>query len=100
MMTAMTSECFAFDSPATYQICVHGAIAVEWADRLQGLVIRVIASEGGSPTTLLTGELLDQAALMGVLNTLYNLHLTLLLVNRLGEANEAGAREFDPRRAG
>jgi hypothetical protein len=44
MMTTMTPECYAFDSPATYQICVQGAIAVEWTNRLQGMVIRVIAS--------------------------------------------------------
>jgi hypothetical protein len=31
----------------------------------------------------LEGELSDQAALAGVLNTLYELHLTLLSVNRL-----------------
>jgi hypothetical protein len=36
------------------------------------------------PVTTLSGELSDQAALCGVLNTLYELHLPLLTVKRLG----------------
>ena len=36
-----------------------------------------------SPTTTLDGELSDQAALAGVLNTIYELHLPLLSVKRL-----------------
>jgi hypothetical protein len=33
--------------------------------------------------TALEGELMDQAALAGVLNTLYELHLPVFSVNRL-----------------
>ena len=36
-----------------------------------------------SPVTTLLGELSDQAALAGVINTLYELHLPLLTVKRL-----------------
>jgi hypothetical protein len=45
---------------------------------------------GGERTdeTLLQGELCDQGALLGVLNTLYGLHLPLLLVERLPAAHE------------
>jgi hypothetical protein len=35
--------------------------------------------------TTLVGTVVDQAALSGVLNTLYELHLTLLSVEFLGE---------------
>jgi len=35
------------------------------------------------PVTTLSGELGDQAALAGVLNMLYELHLTVLSVKRL-----------------
>jgi hypothetical protein len=37
------------------------------------------------PVTLLVGPLIDQAALSGVLNTLYELHLPLLSVENLDE---------------
>jgi len=39
--------------------------------------------EAGPPATTLSGELCDQAALAGVLNMLYELHLTVLSVKRL-----------------
>jgi hypothetical protein len=40
--------------------------------------------ESEAPTTALRGRLLDQAALLGVLNALYGLHLPLLSVEHLG----------------
>jgi hypothetical protein len=39
--------------------------------------------ETAPPVTTLRGELGDQAALAGVLNTLYEMHLTVLSVKRL-----------------
>jgi hypothetical protein len=39
--------------------------------------------EAEPPVTTLLGELSDQAALAGVLNTLYELHLLVLSVDRL-----------------
>jgi hypothetical protein len=37
-----------------------------------------------APVTTLSGRLPDQAALLGVLNTLYDLHLPLLSMEYLG----------------
>jgi hypothetical protein len=74
---------FAFDLPANYQICVQGRIDPNWSDRFEGMSIS-LANEGpGSPFTTLEGELHDQVALAGILNTLYELHLPVLLVMRL-----------------
>jgi len=72
-----------FDCPATYQIAVEGRIALTWSDRLEGMTIHQAAEAAESPVTTLEGELSDQAALAGVLNTLYELHLPVLSVNRL-----------------
>jgi hypothetical protein len=36
------------------------------------------------PVTTLTGLLRDQGALAGVLETLYEMHLTLISVNKMG----------------
>ena len=41
------------------------------------------SSEAAPPVTTLFGDLPDQAALAGVLNTLYDLHLAVLSVERL-----------------
>ena len=79
-------ETIYFDRPATYRIIVQGAIAPEWSDRLEGLAIHSGPSETNGPITTLEGELSDQAALAGVLNTIYNLHLLVLSVECLNIA--------------
>ena len=72
-----------FDLPATYQITVEGRIDPNWSDRMEGMTICQSMSETGSPITTLEGQLGDQAALAGVLNTLYELHLPVLSVKRI-----------------
>lgn len=72
-----------FDQPAIYQISIEGKIDPIWSERLGGMTIGHATVEASRPVTTLEGELTDQAALAGVLNTLYDLHLTLLEVKRL-----------------
>jgi hypothetical protein len=73
-----------FDSPAPYQIVVQGRIDATWSDCLEGMKICRAAEILDSPvTTSLEGELSDQAALAGVLNTLYELHLPVISVKRM-----------------
>jgi hypothetical protein len=69
-----------FDRPAIYQIKVQGKIDPNWSDLLQGMTIWVTKEEGEPSITTLEGELSDQAALAGVLNTIYELHLPVLSV--------------------
>ena len=71
-----------FDGPATYRIGVKGRIPPKWRDRLEGMAV----TEGptaDSPVTTLVGELADQAALAGVLSTLFQLHLSVVSVECL-----------------
>ncbi len=72
-----------FDGPAAYQITVRGLIAPAWSGRLEGMTINRLVLDDGTIFTVLTGELTDQAALSGVLNSLYELHLPLIAVNKL-----------------
>jgi len=74
---------YAFDCRAVYRIRVQGTLDASWSDRLGGMAISLETSEEGDPTTLLMGELRDQASLAGVLSTLYALHCPVLLVERL-----------------
>jgi hypothetical protein len=83
MNTLPSSGEFTFDDPATYQIRVQGRLKASWSDRLEGMTISLTAPEVGLPETTLEGELPDQAALAGVLNTLYELHLPVLEVKCL-----------------
>jgi len=72
-----------FDCPAIYQICVQGQIDKTWSDRMEGMTINLATAQANPPLTTLEGELSDQAALAGVLNTIYELHLTLISVKRI-----------------
>ena len=67
------------DRPAFYHIEVQGELRSTWSDYLGGLNISV-NYEQGTHYTILEGELLDQAALMGVIDSLYNMGFPLLMV--------------------
>ncbi len=70
------------DQPAFYRIRIEGRLDPSWSDRMAGMVIE--ANEAGTaPVTILTGELIDQSALHGVLNTLLDLHMPILTTERL-----------------
>jgi hypothetical protein len=72
-----------FDLPGRYRIRVHGRLGASWAGRLGDMTITVRHAADQQVTTL-TGEIVDQAALLGVLNTLYDMGFPLLKVERLG----------------
>jgi hypothetical protein len=76
------------DTPATYRIRVKGYLDKSWSDRLGGLAITSTSQDDGSTVTSLQGELLDQAALAGVLSALYNLQLPLLTVDYVADAQD------------
>jgi hypothetical protein len=80
MVNILHGMAIPFDRPATYQIKVQGRIDPEWSDRMAGMKIRNSLEQTNPPTTFLEGEVSDQAALLGVLNSLYELHLPIISV--------------------
>lgn len=60
-----------------YEICVEGLLHKHWSERLNGMQIT-----HDRQITILRGAVRDQAALMGVLYTLYNLQMPLISVRR------------------
>ncbi len=73
------------ETPAIYCIRAQGHLNDIWADRLGGMTITAGTVADKPSVTILEGYLSDQAALLGVLNTLYELHLPLLSVEYLEE---------------
>ncbi len=71
--------------PANYQIRVRGHLDASWSDRLGGMQIAELQRSDGDMETTLVGRLADQAALSGVLNTLYELHLPMLSAQYMDE---------------
>ena len=72
-------------SPATYHIQVIGQLEENWSNRLGGITIISTCSDESQVITSLYGNLIDQAALFGVLMALYDSRLPLLSVEFLGE---------------
>lgn len=68
------------DEPGVYQIRMKGHLGHEWAAWFEGLTITL---EGGG-NTLLTGLVMDQAALHGLLKKIRDLGMPLISVNRAG----------------
>ena len=72
-----------FEKPATYRIRVTGHIDDSLSGHLGGMIITRAFTADSRPLTILVGHLPDQAALSGVLNELYEMHLPLLTVESL-----------------
>jgi hypothetical protein len=83
MNAALPPSQFEWDRPATYRIDVQGRVPARWYDRLEGMAITECSTDAEHPVTTLLGELSDQAALEGVLDTLFALHLPVVSVERL-----------------
>ena len=82
-MKQIKSRAQVFDTAAYYRIAFYGELLGDWAELVEGMEAEVISSSDGSCTTVLSGWLLDQAALVGVVNTAYNLGIPLLCLRRL-----------------
>ncbi len=66
-------------APLVYQIKIEGKLGPQWATWFDGLTI----TPGDGGTTLLTGPVVDQAALHGLLRKVRDLGLPLFSVNRV-----------------
>ena len=71
--------------PMVYQIRLQGHLGSEWTDWFEGLTI----TQEDNSETLLTGSVVDQAALHGLLRKVRDLGMPLISVNRvkLGQAD-------------
>lgn len=72
------------DQPGGYQIRLKGQLGNQWTDWFEGLTITL--EEDGH--TLLSGPVVDQAALYGLLKKVRDLGLPLIAINPL-EPNRA-----------
>jgi hypothetical protein len=77
--------------PRVYQIRIKGHLGPQWTDWFEGLTITL--EEDGD--TLLTGPVIDQAALHGYLKKVRDLGLPLLSVNSV-ETSRGDVSDIKP----
>jgi hypothetical protein len=70
-------------TPSTYRIEVEGHLEESMSNRLAGMRITTRNRAEHTSVTTLIGRLRDQAELSWVLNSLYDLHLSILKVEVL-----------------
>ncbi len=66
-----------------YEIHIKGQLDESWSDWLEGMEVKLV--DNGE--MVLLGQIRDQAAMMGVLNKLYSLNLTLLALSEVNRKN-------------
>jgi hypothetical protein len=66
--------------PATYRIGILGTLDKKWSDYCGGMTIEHDLVLNQYPMTTLTGQLIDQSALIGVLNSLFDMGCPIISV--------------------
>ncbi len=78
---------FGLYQPTFYRITVSGHLQVDTSMWFEGMTIVNEYDRDGRPHTIISGEIIDQAMLFGLLTKIRNLGLPLLAVKQIS-ANE------------
>jgi len=70
-----------------YEFRVQGELDDCWSDWFNGMTIRAEYKSEDRPVTIITGRVLDQVALHGILAKIRDLNLKLISVRKLGSGN-------------
>ena len=79
-----------FSALGCYRIKVEGVVPAAWCDRLGAMRVFAPSQETNNVVTIMQGMVADQAELSGILNSLYELHLSLLSVQYIGDEMSSG----------
>lgn len=86
MPNSTDQKIFPFHRPGKYRIRVIGCLDESWSSRLGGFSISTSNKlDEEESVAELVGQVRDQSELSGILETLYDLHMTILLVQYLDE---------------
>lgn len=69
-----------------YEIHVKGHLNSQWSDWFEGMQVNLL--DNGE--MILSGTIVDQAALMGILNKLNRLNLPIISVNEINKKRNEG----------
>lgn len=85
------TSCVDRDEPRLYEIRIQGHLDNQWADWFEILTVKL--EDNGH--TLLTGTVVDQSALHGLLRKVRDLGMTLISVNRIEPAGPADVPDVE-----
>ncbi len=71
-------------TPGHFRTVVDGWVDPEMSARVAGLQIQSATRDDDAPTSILSGEIEDQAQLIGVLTALHDLNLPIVEVTMTG----------------
>lgn len=77
------TQSYHMDQPARYRIRLHGYVSERRASSYGEMSAMVMTSADGQTETELTGLVTDQAALVGLINMLYDLGHAVVAVERI-----------------
>jgi hypothetical protein len=81
-------------TPRYYQITVEGKIDPSWADWLGGMQICSRKEADEMTVTTLSGAIVDQTALRGIMNKLWDLNLALRSIQQINPTSESRYEEI------
>ena len=76
---------YTLDTPANYRIRVQGEIDPSWSGIIGDMKMSIDSLKKGKKVTSLSGYLIDQAALSGLLKALYDQRIPILSVENMDE---------------
>ena len=71
------------NTPDMFRITIQEVIDASWTDWFSDMTLSSEIGDDQRPVTVLTGPIVDQAALRGILDKLWNLNLTVISVEHV-----------------
>ncbi len=71
------------DTPATYRIRLQGCPSRAWVEALWGSLIFNSGASEAPNQTIYIGEIIDQAALVGLINAFYNQGYAIITIQKV-----------------
>ena len=87
-MSESTRKRQKMEDAATYRIRVQGCLEEVWSDRLANMTITMDLKDQLAPVSILQGMIRDQSELLGVLNGLNMMRVSILSLEILDEEME------------
>jgi hypothetical protein len=72
-----------FPNEARYEIRVGGHLDQRWSDWFEGMEVTEAFDQSGAPITILTGIIVDQSALHGILAKVRDIGIPIFSINRI-----------------